>query len=278
MRGSGNLDDHGRRANLRTSAGERGIAALLLVTLLLTLAGAFNSAQAETPNLAVQTRIRGLVVPRQQATISAALPATVHAVGPENGERFAKGAPLVRFDCRINDAELARARAIAEAAKDAFDAKAALVASGSIARLQVVLAEADLKKARADVLVAEVRVATCVIPAPYDGRVVRRIANPHETVAARDPLIEIVDDSDVEVRAFVPSDWIGRVGAGTRLTLLIDETGERVDLRVITIGATIDNVSQLIEVRTAVDGVKIRLIAGMSGAIALAHAGGGGHE
>jgi membrane fusion protein, multidrug efflux system len=212
-------------------------------------------------------RIRGLVVARQQATISAALQSTVLTIGPENGERFAKGDVLVTFDCRIHEAELKRARAIAEAAKDTLDAKATLASSGSIARLQVTLADAELKKARADVVVAETRVAYCDVPAPYSGRVVRRIANAHETVAARDPVIEIVDDSAFEVRAFVPSHWLGVVGAGSPLVLKIDETGESLSLQTITIGAMIDNVSQLIEVRAAVD-IKIKgLVAGMSGDI-----------
>ncbi len=213
------------------------------------------------------SRIRGLVVARQQATISAALQSTVLSIGPENGERFAKGDILVTFDCRIHQAELRRARAIAEAAKDTLDAKVSLASSGSIARLQVTLADAELKKARADVIVAETRVAYCDIPAPYGGRIVRRIANAHETVAARDPLIEIVDDSAYEVRAFVPSHWLGVIRPGSPLVLKIDETGESLPLKAITVGAMIDNVSQLIEVRAAVDGKTAGLVAGMSGDI-----------
>jgi RND family efflux transporter MFP subunit len=220
-------------------------------------------------------RLRGLVVPRQQATIAAALPATVTAIGPENGERFAKGQVLVAFDCRINEAELGRAEAMVEAARDTLVAKSELAATGSIARLQAVLAEAELKKARAEARVAETRVAFCTIPAPYAGRVVRRIANPHETVAARDPLIEIVDDSAFEVRAFVPSAWLGRVREGMRLSLVPDETGERIDLSVVAVGAAIDNVSQLIELRAAVVGTPARLVAGMSGDLEFALPEGG---
>lgn len=238
------------------------------------------AAEMHTANLATRSvaRVRGLVVPRQQATISAALPSTILSIGPENGERFVKGAPLVLFDCRIFDADLARARAIADAAADTVTAKASLVTSGSIAKLQGVLAEAELKKARADVLVAETRVAYCSIPAPFSGRVVRRIANAHETVAPRDPLIEIVDDSAFEVRAFVPSSWIGQIGEGSALRFIVDESGDQFDLRTIAVGAAIDHVSQLVEVRTSVAARGIALISGMSGAIERRDQMRGAHE
>ena len=220
-------------------------------------------------NAASSDRIRGLVTARAQATISAAQAATILAIGPDNGESFAKGQPLVRFDCGISDAELARARAIADAARDTFKVKQDLAASGSVARLQVILAESELKKARAEVFVAEARVSYCVIAAPISGRVVRRVANAHETVAPRDPLIEIVDDTSVEVHAFVPSHQIARLAIGGALQLTVDETGVEIQARIVSVGATIDNVSQLIEVRAIpVNGAR-GLLAGMSGRVAL---------
>lgn len=226
------------------------------------------SANAVFPSGISSDRIRGLVVARQQATISASQPSTIQTIGPDNGERFAKGDVLVRFDCGINDAELKRARAIGEAARDTLRVKQELAANGSVARLQALLAESELKKALAEVVVAEARVSYCVISAPFSGRVVRRVANAHETVAPRDPLIEIVDDSAVEVRAFVPSNRIGRLAAGGAVRLIVDETGVAVHARIVSIGAAIDNVSQQIEIRAAPIG-KPELLAGMSGRIEL---------
>ena len=242
---------------------------LVSCCLLLALSPMQAAAQGTGTAARPVDRIRGLVVARQQATISAAQPATITAIGPDNGERFEKGAALVQFDCGINDAELKRARAIAEAAEDTLKVKQELAASGSVARLQATLAASEVKKARAEVVVAESRVSYCVIAAPFSGRVVRRIANAHETVAPRDPLLEIIDDGVVEVRAFVPSHRLGLLAVGRRLRLNIDETGLEVVARIVSIGAAIDNVSQLIEVRATPFSGGDGLLAGMSGRVEL---------
>jgi len=198
-------------------------------------------------------RIRGLVVARRQANISAAIAATITFIGPDNGGRFRKGDTLVKFDCDIYDAELNRANAVAEAASDSETVKRKLAQSGSISRLQAILAGAELKKARADVLVAKARAAHCLVPAPFSGRVVRRIANAYETVAPRDPLIEIVDDRDVEIRVFVPSNWLRWLRPGEKFSFKVDETGATVAACIVALGASIDNVSQLIELRATLD-------------------------
>jgi len=194
-------------------------------------------------------RVRGLVVPQRRATISAAFTATIASIGPDNGGRFAKGDVLVAFDCGINQAELNRADALAEAARDTLRVRRKMASSGSISKLQVILAQADYKKADADVVVARTRVSYCRILAPFSGRVVRRIANAFETVAPRDPLLEIVDDANIEIRVFVPSLWLKDLDPGATFQFTVDETGETLTVKIIALGASIDNVSQLVEVR-----------------------------
>ncbi len=199
--------------------------------------------------LGSQVRVRGLVVPQRQATISAAFPATIMAIGPDNGGRFNQGDVLVEFDCGINQAELNRASALAQAARDTLRVRRKMAASGSISKLQVILAAAEYRKAEADEVVAVTRVSYCRILAPFSGRVVRRVANAFETVAPRDPLLEIVDDANVEIRVFVPSLWLKDLQPGGRFQFTVEETGETIAVQIIALGATIDNVSQLVEVR-----------------------------
>lgn len=209
--------------------------------------------------------IRGLVVPLNHARLSSRLQATIASIGPENGERFAAGDVLVQFDCTSFEAERERVRAEAQAAEASLAVKRELANSGNSSKLQAVLAEAELKKTRAAVNVADKQVSDCRILAPYDGRVVERIANAHETVGFRDPLIDIVADRALELRVFVPSRALRTVDRGSSLELTVDETGERLPARVIALGARIDNVSQLIEIRAAFTGDAPKLLPGMSG-------------
>ena len=176
---------------------------------------------------------------------------------------------LVRFDCAAYRAELDRAVAEADAATASLAVRRELASKGATSKLQVELAAADLRKTKAQIDVAAKQVSDCVIAAPFDGRVVERIANAHETVGARDPLLEIVSDHDLELRAFVPSQDLGAIAPGTPIQFTVDETGEVLDARVIVIGARIDNVSQLIELRAAFGAGTQRLIPGMSGTVRL---------
>jgi len=282
------------RANERKLPNQNTRAAILACVLVVTIglneesAGAQTSAPAaqmtiapsyKTPDAQVsgnakfsqsgdprlQKEIRGLVVPRHQATISSRLQATIRTIGPDNGERFKKGDKLIIFDCAIHKAELMRAEAQMNAAEDTYRVKAELARNGSISKLQPVLARAELKKAEAERVLSAEHVAHCAITAPYDGRVVRRLANAHETVSFGDPLVEIVNDHEVELQLFVPSNWLVQMKIGATFRFHIDETGKVLPAKIIAIGAWIDNVSQLIEIRAICSKGSDTLIAGMSG-------------
>ena len=231
----------------------------------------FKPAAAIRPKLVHETdprlykTIRGLVVPRQHATISSRLQATIGTIGPDNGERFKKGQSLVTFDCAIFNAELQRAEAQLSAAKDTHRVKSELARNGTISKLQLVLAAAELKKAEAERVLSSEHVAHCTITAPYDGRVVRRLANAHETMNVGAPLIEIVNDREVELQLYVPSKWLPHLKPGTTFRFHVDETQDDLEATIIAIGAWIDNVSQLIEIRAICPGSTGKLLSGMSG-------------
>ena len=219
----------------------------------------------------MRKNIRGLIVPKFHATISSRLQATIATIGPGNGERFNKGDSLVTFDCAIFNAELKRADAQLGAANDTRDVKAELARNGTISRLQLVLAKAEAKKAEAEHVLSNERVTHCAIRAPWDGRVVKRLANAHETVSFGDPLMEIVNDQEVELQLYVPSRWLRDLKNGTIFRFHVDETDAEISAKIIATGAWIDNVSQLIEVRAICNDDSAALLAGMSGRAEFEH-------
>ena len=243
--------------------GARVRIAFVAVLTILAVTPAFAAELTDTP--APADHIRGLVVPLYHARLSSRLQATIMRIGPETGEAFKAGDVLVQFDCTAFEADREKARAEAQAAAASLAVKRELSNSGNASKLQAVLAEAELKKSRAAVDMADKQVADCEIKAPYDGRVVERVANAHETVGYRDPLIDIVGVDALELRVFVPSRALRSIDNGSGLELTVDETGERLPAQVIALGARIDNVSQLIELRAKFLGDTRRLISGMSG-------------
>ncbi len=209
--------------------------------------------------------LRAVIKARRQAMLSSQLSARILKIGPEDGERFEKGHILVTFDCEDFRAQLDKMQAELFAAEEKYASTEQLNRMGGISTLDVSAAKAATKSAKADVRAASWKVNRCHIKAPYDGRVVERIANRYETVNVGDDIMSIVSDSDLEVRVIMPSAWLRRVGMGTLFLFNLEETGQSYEAEVVATGAKIDPVSQTVEMRGRILSTDNNVIAGMSG-------------
>jgi multidrug resistance efflux pump len=136
---------------------------------------------------------------------------------------------------------------------------------GSISELEVAVAAANVDKAKAEVSLHRIQAGKCVIRAPFDGRVVKREAHPHEFVEPGMPLLEILDNRDLDLQIYVPSGWLKWIQPTTRFQVHIDEVGKDYTAQVHILGAKVDPVSQTLEIRARIDGHHPELLAGMSG-------------
>jgi membrane fusion protein, multidrug efflux system len=246
------------------------VAALVAVTAMLwSMPAALAQTQPRSPNMSSESgrdgTLRVLVTASREATISGQLDARILFAGPGDGEAFRKGAPLIRFDCSIYNAALAEARAEQVGAKATLATKEKLDRLGSSSGLELELAKAAVAKAGAAVTGAEWRVRQCQIRAPFDGRVVKRMANTFEVVRPGQELTQIVSTQDLEVRVIVPSRWSARLVRGETFEFVLEETGKTYRARVISLGAKIDPASQSIELRGKILEPSPEIIIGMSG-------------
>ena len=202
----------------------------------------------------------------REATISGQLDARILFAGPGDGEAFREGDPLIRFDCSLFNAALAEARAEQTGAKATLTTKEKLDRLGSSSGLELELAKASVAKADATVSGANWRVKQCEIRAPFDGRVVNRLANAFEVVRPGQELTRIASTQDLEVRVIVPSRLSARLVPGETFDFVLEETGKTYRARVISLGAKIDPASQTIELRGKILEPPAEIIIGMSGA------------
>ena len=80
-------------------------------------------------------------------------------------------------------------------------------------------------------------------------------------------LLDILDDSSLELEFLVPSHWLRWLKAGQPLKVTIDETRKTYPARFTRIGARVDPVSQSVKVAATIDGSPQELVAGMSGRV-----------
>lgn len=209
--------------------------------------------------------IRGVLRARDQAMLSSELAGRITEMPYADGQAFKKGAVLTRFDCSAYQAQLAAAQAAGRAAREELNNKKQLAALNSVGRFEVAVAEARLAQAQAEAQVYLVQTRRCSVLAPFDGRVVQRRAQPHESVASGAPLLEIVDNRTLEIHLLVPSSWLGRLQPGTTFGFTPDETGQPLQAQIKRLGARIDEGSQTLLLIGSLPEDADSLLAGMSG-------------
>lgn len=230
-------------------AGLRRAAAVLAACFLGAGAALGQGAPPEPQRLIAPALIAAL----DRTVLAAELTARIAAMPARPGESFEEGAVLARADCATFEAQREASRAELEAAQAELAVKRRLFDLQSAGALEVELAEAELRRARAGVALRDIEVARCTLRAPYAGRVVEWLARPHATVAAGEPLLEIVGAGRLEVEIIVPAAWLAWLEPGHRFTFRDDATGALVPGVVATLGAAIDPASQTLVIRGRLD-------------------------
>lgn len=239
----------------------RRLATAALLVLPLAVHG-----QSARPAIERQD-IRAQLMPRQFTVIAAEIGARINHLPLAEGSAFKAGQTLIGFDCSLPQAQLKKAQAEYDAARHTLTANQRLLELNSIGRLEVDLARTALDKAAAEVAVQQAVLSKCSIRAPFSGRIAEQKVRAQQYVQPGQALLDILDDSVLELEFLVPSAWLGWLKPGVAFQVDIDETGKTYPARFNRIGARVDPVSQSVKVAAAIDGRFPDLIAGMSGKV-----------
>ena len=214
--------------------------------------------------------IRAQLVPREFTTLSSETAARIERISHRAGERFQKGETLVVFDCVVQRAQVAKARAVLKAAEKTYAVNRRLFDMKSLSGLELEVAAAEIDKAKADLAVADATQSKCAVEAPFTGIVVDQKAREAQYTTPGQPLLEILDDKALELEFIVPSAWLRWLKPGFAFSVAIDETGKTHRAHVSLLGGKVDPVSESIRVTAAVDGDVHDLVPGMSGRVLIA--------
>ncbi|MBF8274336.1 MAG: Efflux transporter periplasmic adaptor subunit [Magnetococcales bacterium] len=213
--------------------------------------------------------LRGQILPRDYTTLATELPARILQISVSEGGRFKAGDILVRLDCSLQQAQLQKARAARAAAEKIASVNAKLAEMKSMGNLEVATSVAEAAKAQAEESLWNATVSKCLLAAPFSGRVAEQKAREHQYLQAGQPILEILDDSRLEVEFIAPSSWLAWIKPGLGFVLHGDETERDHAAQVLRIGARVDPVSQSIKITGKFVGNTEGLLAGMSGRVVL---------
>ena len=222
----------------------------------------FDSAR---PSVSVLSQIRAQLTPRRYTTIAAEIGAKVSSLPVAESAAFKAGQVLVSFDCSLQRAQLDKALAELDGAEQTLKSNLRLQELNSVGQLELDLSRAAANKAKAEVGAHKAVLAKCEVLAPYSGRVAEQKVREQQYVQPGQALLDILDDSQMELEFLVPSVWLRWLKIGGSFQVQIDETQKTYPARFTRIGARVDPVSQSVKVAAAISGKYPELIAGMSG-------------
>jgi|GEM_PF-435085 len=211
--------------------------------------------------------IRAELTPVRYTTLAAEINAKIQNLPVKEGQAFEAGAAMVVFDCVVQKAQLARVRAELEIAQRNAQTNERLLKLGNISRVEAQNALSESARAQAQVDELSAIVSKCEINAPYSGKVAEQRARVEQFVQVGQPVLEILDDSGLELEFIAPSNWAPWLKPGHTFSIVIDETGKTYPAKVTRVAARIDSVSQTFKVVAQIDGAFTDLTPGMSGTI-----------
>ena len=246
---------------------------LQLLPIILLGFALTTSAYAETAPEPVtapaEILLRAQIKARESTLIASETNARITTLKLRDGERFSEGQVLVSFHCTLEKAQLTKAQATQEKTEKNYDVKQRLEAMHSIGALELAVAKAEAAEAKADVQIAQAVLDKCVIKAPFSGKVTDVLAKAYQTVRVGDPLLEILDDRNLEVEFMAPSKALTKLSVGKTFHVVLDETGKSYNATITRLGGKVDPVSQTIKVYGHIVDKAPELLPGMSGAIEL---------
>ena len=209
--------------------------------------------------------VAALITAVEESTLSSQMAGKIRQISVGLGDQFKKGAHLIAFDCSEQQAQLDSAAAEHRAARETHLARMRLQALGAAGELDVTVAAAAAEKARSQVTFRESQLTYCRVDAPFAGNVARVRVKASESVAAGQPLIDLVNASSLKALMFVPASWVAWLRTGTPLSINIKETGQVFEASISKMNSRVDGVSQQLEVEARIEKGEGRLLPGTVG-------------
>jgi membrane fusion protein, multidrug efflux system len=216
-----------------------------------------------------EQNLRAQIKARESTQISSEMSGRISQLKIRDGERFSTGQVLVSFHCSLEEAQLSKAKATLDKKQKTFEVNKKLQKLNSISTLELDVSKAEEAEAQADVRVGIAVLERCTIKAPFSGKVVEVTARSYQSVREGDPLLEIINEKNLEVEFIAPSRALPQLQPGKTFKVTLDENAKTYKAEIIRLGGRVDPVSQTIKVYGRITDDSAELLSGMSGAIQL---------
>jgi RND family efflux transporter MFP subunit len=203
-------------------------------------------------------------------SIASELNAKISELPFKEGQTFKVGQVLVVFDCATQQAQFQKTKAVLSIADRNFQTQKKLLALGSVGRIEYENSYSEYLKTKAENDELASVLARCNVLAPYSGLIVEQKVRAQQYVQAGQPLLDILDNTSLELEFVAPSKWSPWLTQGYKFEIKLDETAKSYPAKITRVNGKIDPVSQTIKVAAVIDGEFKEISPGMSGVLIIA--------
>lgn len=211
------------------------------------------------------SQYRVLLKPNGETTLASPQMGRIAGIRVNMGDAFSTDQELIKIDCQDHEARINVFMAELAGAVETYEAKLRMQGLEQASDVEVALAAAAVQKNKAEIRLLQQQSAKCSITAPWPGRVSKIHVRTHMTVNAGEVLIDLVRSGPLLFKVNFPSELAGKLRAGHKLKIQVDETGKTYDAVLLRTTARVDPVSQTIEGEGRLLQSHADLLPGMSG-------------
>lgn len=216
-------------------------------------------------NVSIKTPEYVIIRANEESTFSSETTGRIIYLPVKEGSSFKKGDVLVKLDCRLQQAELTKAKAEQYAAEKALQSAKKLKIYGAISEFELIKAKADTETKNADVDKLLAIVEKCAIIAPFTGGVTEIKARLYETVSPGDPLLKVTNIKDLSIEVQVPSKWLSWLHIGSIFKVQVNDINQSIQGEITYINPAIEPISQTVKITGKILHPEMTLKPGMTG-------------
>jgi RND family efflux transporter MFP subunit len=234
--------------------------------------GGSDLARAGRVDLIAGVPVSGTLDPSVVIRIASPIPEVVEAVLVKEGERVQAGQALARFRTSAVEPAALSAEAQRRLAASDYERMQNLFKEGAVSQRDVENAEVTLRAAESGEALAKKKLIESTVRAPASGVISQRAVDSGDRVKDGDLLFQLVNTSELEFAATVPSEYAGDVRVGAPVVLAVSGvTDAGLSGRVSRVNATVDPATRQVKVYVTLSNSGGHLVGGLfaSGRIVL---------
>ncbi len=238
--------------------------------------GQADVARAARADLIAGVPVSGTLEPSLEVRIASPIPEVVEQVLVKEGQAVRQGQVLARFRTSAMEPAALSAEAQRRLAASDYERMQNLFKEGAVSQRDVENAEVSLRAAEANEAQARKKLDEATVRAPVSGVISQRAVDSGDRVKDGDLLFQLVNTTELEFEATVPSEYVAQVRVGAPVMLAVTGADAGLSGRVSRINATVDPATRQVKVYVTVSNRGGRLVGGLfaSGRIVLRQAKG----